>query len=83
MVASSEFDVGELERIISRDPSLASELLRLANSSFYGGLEKVVSIHEAVMRIGAQRCAELATLVAHKQAYKGARSRAGPRRAGC
>ena len=70
MVAQGEFDIGELERIIERDPGLAGELLRLANSAFYGGLDKVVTVREAIMRTGAQRCAELATLVAQKQAYQ-------------
>ncbi len=69
MVSSGEFDIVELERIIERDPGLAGELLRLANSAFYGGLDKVVTVRDAIMRTGAQRCAELATLVAQKQAY--------------
>ncbi len=37
---------------IERDPTLAAQVLRLANSPFYGGRRQVGSIHEAVGLIG-------------------------------
>lgn len=70
MVASGAFDIAELERVIARDAGLSGTLLRVANSSFYGGLEKVLTIRDAVMRLGAKRCAELATVVSQKKAYR-------------
>lgn len=37
MIAASSFDVEAIETIAGNDPSLASALLRAADSSFYGG----------------------------------------------
>ncbi|MCA9509583.1 MAG: HDOD domain-containing protein [Myxococcota bacterium] len=70
MISSGAFDIGELERVVARDPGLSGALLRVANSSFYGGLEKVLTIRDAVMRLGAKRCSELAAVVAQKKAYR-------------
>lgn len=45
----------EVVRIIEQSPSMAQALLKTANSSWYrGGGENVVSINEAVMRVGTQ-----------------------------
>lgn len=41
-----------LGAIISEDPSLASRLLRLANSAFYGMPRQIASIDKAVMLLG-------------------------------
>lgn len=70
LMASDEFDIGALERLVERDPGLSGELLRLANSSFFGGLEKVLTISDAIMRLGVKRCAELATVVAQQKMYR-------------
>lgn len=46
---------------IARDASLAVDVLKLANSSFYNpSREKVVSLEQAVVRIGTRRVGELA-----------------------
>ena len=48
-----------LEQLISHDPVLASNLFRAANSSFYKGLHKVVTIDEAITRIGVGQAVEV------------------------
>ena len=46
---------------IARDASLAVEVLKLANSSFYNpSRERIVSLEQAVVRIGTRRVGELA-----------------------
>ncbi|MBI2480399.1 MAG: HDOD domain-containing protein [Planctomycetia bacterium] len=46
---------------IARDASLAVEVLKLANSSFYNPSgERIVSLEQAVVRIGTRRVGELA-----------------------
>ena len=44
-----------LARLISHDPVLACNLFRAANSAFYQGLHKVLTIDEAITRIGTER----------------------------
>ncbi len=70
MLESPEFDVSEIERLIASDPVIAAALLRVANSSFYGGLEKVTSPSEALLRLGAKQVAKLVMMVGQKQSYR-------------
>jgi HD-like signal output (HDOD) protein len=42
----------DLERIIMRDPSLMTGLLRVANSALYGGFGQVATVPAAIMRLG-------------------------------
>jgi putative nucleotidyltransferase with HDIG domain len=45
-------DVDEVISLLSVDPSLTAEVLRLCNSAYYAGSEVVVDIFDAVMRLG-------------------------------
>lgn len=45
-------DVGRVVQLVSSDPSLASELLRVANSVLYAAHVPAQTLNEAVMRIG-------------------------------
>lgn len=48
----ADVEVKQVVQLISSDPSLASELLRLANSVIYAAHEPAETLDEAVMRIG-------------------------------
>lgn len=52
-------DTATLAKLISHDPVLACSLFRAANSSFYQGLHKVLTIDEAMTRIGMERTVEV------------------------
>ena len=49
-------DMGE---IIASDPNLASRLLRIANSAFFGFPEKIESIKRAIITVGTQQLRDL------------------------
>jgi putative nucleotidyltransferase with HDIG domain len=51
---------------IAMDASLASQVLRVANSSFYAGLSKINTVKEAIVRLGLGRVVQIATLVMQK-----------------
>ena len=63
------YDIGEIERVIESDPALVAEVLRAANSAFFGGLSQVSSIRAAVLRLGLQRVANLVFLASEKSRY--------------
>ena len=63
------YDIGEIERAIESDPALVAEVLRAANSAFFGGLSQVSSIRSAVLRLGLQRVANLVFLASEKSRY--------------
>lgn len=50
---------GVMVALLERDPMLAAELLRLAQSSLYGGSFAVRTLDEAIVRLGLNRTAEL------------------------
>src|SRR5687767_13540640 len=47
-------DMAEIARIISRDPALASKILRTVNSSFYGRSQSVGQVSQALVIMGLQ-----------------------------
>lgn len=50
----NDIDVGEIARLIEADPGLYVRLLQLANSSYYGTINKISSIRQAIMHIGLE-----------------------------
>ena len=45
-------DIGELTRVLSEDPDLSLNLVRIVNSPLYRGSGKIASVREVVMRLG-------------------------------
>jgi putative nucleotidyltransferase with HDIG domain len=58
----SETDVAaeQIERILRHDPGLAANVLRLANSAFFGIPTKVSTLKHAVVLLGVKRFAQIA-----------------------
>ena len=42
----------EINRVMARDPALASKILKLVNSSYYGLSNKVSSLNQAIVILG-------------------------------
>jgi len=57
-LASAGEDRAALWALVSRDPALLCNLFRAANSSFYAGLPKTLTVAEAVTRLGADKAAQ-------------------------
>lgn len=70
MLSRRDFHIDEVIDQISGDQSLASQVLKVANSSFYAGLSKVATIKDAVVRLGAQEIANLAMVASQIEVYK-------------
>jgi HD-like signal output (HDOD) protein/DNA-binding response OmpR family regulator len=65
LTGSNDADTHLIAAEIKRDPGLAAELLRLANSSFYNPKnQNLLNIEDAVVRIGTNRIGELAMATA-------------------
>lgn len=59
-----------VEKIISCDQSLSTQVLKIANSSFYKGLVEVATIKGAIMRLGMQEIGRIALLAASKNQFR-------------
>ncbi|WP_242445685.1 HDOD domain-containing protein [Chromatium okenii] len=66
---SGNASIRQISDLIMKDQSLASRVLRLANSSFYGGLKQVETISAAVTRLGMNRVANLAMVASQLMAH--------------
>lgn len=59
LVRRGDYALEELARLVRADGALAGDLLRLANSAYYG-LGPVVSLEKALLRVGEARVEQLA-----------------------
>ncbi len=60
-LASSDPSPGAIGKIIASDVGMSGALLKLANSSFYGGARKAKSIDQAIIFLGINQVATLMT----------------------
>ncbi len=57
------FDIGQLVVIAQRDPAISASILRAANSAAFVGITRIENVRDAVVRLGAQTVASIATAV--------------------
>ncbi|MEN6633210.1 MAG: HDOD domain-containing protein [Candidatus Polarisedimenticolia bacterium] len=70
IVASDEdYDIAEIEKLILSDQALATEVLRAANSPFFGGLAKATTVRNAVVRLGLKEVTRLLLLASERSKY--------------
>jgi HD-like signal output (HDOD) protein len=68
--AKEEPDIQAIERLIAQDQALTGQVLKLANSAFYKGLNKVSTVKAAVIRLGTREVSNIVLLVSQKSSYR-------------
>lgn len=68
-VQKGNVQVSKIEKLIVADPSMSSQLLKLANSSFFRGLEKVATIRDAIVRLGLDEVSRMVLILSQKKMY--------------
>ncbi len=68
-VAREEPDPRVIEQLITYDPTLTSQILRIANSAFFKGLSEITTIRNAIMRLGMKEIANIALLASQKSNF--------------
>jgi putative nucleotidyltransferase with HDIG domain len=82
-LAVDDWSSKEVAQMVSSDPSLASMVLRLTNSSFYSRGIPVNSVHQAINRLGVVKLRELVVGVAAMSLVEGDTERAASWRDHC
>ena len=59
MLEDPDTTVDEIEDILRRDPGLTGNVLRLANSAFFGIPSKIASVRQAVLVLGLKKLTQL------------------------
>src|SRR6266568_1504890 len=70
VLAKKDYSISEVTQLIVADAALSSQVLRVANSSFYAGLSKVANIKDAVVRLGAAEVANIAMLATQQDLHR-------------
>ena len=68
-IAKEDANVKEIEKLISSDQALTAEVLRVANSSFYKGLEKTTTVLSAINRLGDEEVLNVVTLTTQRKKF--------------
>lgn len=63
LTADPEAEMSELAALIQRDQAMAGHLMRLVNSPLYGGRVPIVSLQQAVSRLGMVKIREISLLI--------------------
>ena len=72
LLAEEDVSIDEIEKILRHDPGLAANVLRLANSAYFGMPTKVSTLRHAVMLLGVTRFAQIAVTASVNKIMDGA-----------
>lgn len=71
-MAKKEPEIKIIEKVITADQALATQVLKIANSSFYRGLAEVGTVRAAIMRLGMEEIARVVLLATSRQQFNSA-----------
>ncbi|MCE5333115.1 MAG: HDOD domain-containing protein [Desulfobacteraceae bacterium] len=70
IIGDEKVSIDDIAAIIEKDQSLASQMLKLANSAFFSGLNRVRTIREAIMRLGLNQVFSCLVVSGQQNFYK-------------
>jgi HD-like signal output (HDOD) protein len=70
LASNDTLNAEEIERLITSDQAVAAEVLRMANSPFYGGLSTISTIRNAIVRLGLRQIHRLILLASQRAEYQ-------------
>lgn len=62
--------LSRVEKLIITDSAMASQILKVANSAFFRGLSKVMTIREAIIRLGLDEITRMVMILTQKKLYE-------------
>lgn len=68
-IQKKDASISKIEKLIIADPAMSSQILKMANSSFFRGLSKVLTVREAIVRLGLDEITRMAMILTQKQLY--------------
>lgn len=68
-IQKKDVQISKIEKLIIADPAMSSQILKVANSSFFRGLSKVMTIREAIVRMGLDEITRIVLILTQKELY--------------
>lgn len=69
-LSRKEPDLRVIEKMVLCDQSLSSQILKLANCSFYQGLSEILTIRAAIVRLGTREISRITLLASAKSQFR-------------
>jgi HD-like signal output (HDOD) protein len=70
LLSKPDFTVDQIAEVILKDQTLCSQVLRLANSSFFSGLKEITTIPKAVVRLGTKQVLNCVIMASQRNLYR-------------
>ncbi|MDM8539077.1 HDOD domain-containing protein, partial [Desulfobacterales bacterium HSG17] len=68
-IQKEDVKISKIEKLIIADPAMSSQILKVANSAFFRGLSKVMTIREAIIRLGLDEITRMIMILTQKNLY--------------
>ncbi len=65
-----DVSIEKIKKLISADPGLATKILKVANSAFYGGYRNIQNLTQAILRLGLDAVRNIVVATSMKNVYK-------------
>lgn len=70
LMADPDVSIEKIKRLISSDPGLATKILMVANSAFYGSNRNIQNLSQAILRMGLNSVRNIVVATSMKNVYK-------------
>lgn len=77
LLSSADCETGELIEALSHDPALVARIIKVSNSSLYGGYQEIGSINQAVVRLGMRTTRSVVVAASTRTLFPMDRTRRG------
>lgn len=69
-IQKEDVQISKIEKLIIADPAMSSQILKVANSAFFRGLSKVMTIRDAIVRMGLEEITRMVLILSQKKLYE-------------
>ncbi len=70
LMSDPDVSIEKLKRIITTDAGLATKILKVANSAFYGGCRNIENLSQAILRLGLNSLRNIVVAASMRNVYK-------------
>ncbi|MFQ5736247.1 MAG: HDOD domain-containing protein [Thermodesulfobacteriota bacterium] len=70
LMSDPDVSIEKIKRLVITDPGLATKILKVANSAFYGGNRNIQNLSQAILRLGLNAVRSIVVATSMKNVYK-------------
>ncbi len=69
-IQKQDVQISKIEKLIIADPAMSSQILKIANSAFFRGLVNVMTVRDAIVRLGLNEITRMVMILSQKNLYE-------------